>query len=59
MSEKEIKIENEITETPISEITSPKKIESKEENQNNKDSETTKKEKAKEQINNTSKIKTL
>ena len=35
MSEKEIKIENEITETPISEITTPAKVKSKEENQNN------------------------
>ena len=37
MSEKEIKIENEISETQISEITNPVKGESKEENQNNKD----------------------
>ncbi len=45
MSEKEIKIENEISETQISEITNPVKGESKEENQNNKDSETTDKKK--------------
>ena len=40
MSEKEIKIENKISETQISEITNPVKGESKEENQNNKDYET-------------------
>ena len=57
MSEKEIKIENEITETPISEVTSPAKLKSKEENQNNKGSETTDKEKVEEQIENTSEIK--
>ena len=57
MSEKEIKIENEISETQISEITNPVKGESKEENQNNKDSETTDKEKVEEQIENTPEIK--
>ncbi len=49
MSEKEIKIENEITETPISEVTSPAKLKSKEETQNNKNVKTTIKEKAKVQ----------
>ena len=46
MSEKEFKNENEITETAVSEITSPAQVNSKEETQNNKDSKTTIKEKA-------------
>jgi hypothetical protein len=57
MSEKEIKNENEITETPVSEITIPTQVNSKEETQNNKDSETTFEEKVEEQIEDTSKVK--
>jgi hypothetical protein len=40
MSEKEFKNENEITETAVSEITSPAQVNSKEETQNNKNSKT-------------------
>ena len=57
MSEKEIKNKKEITKTPISEITSPTKVDLKEKNQNNKNSETTAKVKVEEQVENTSEIK--
>jgi hypothetical protein len=50
MSEKEMKNEKEITETPVSEIATPEEVNSKEETQNNKDSETTIEEKVEEQI---------
>ena len=56
MSEKEIK-NKKITKTPVSEITSPTKVDLKEKNQNNKNSETTAKVKVEEQIENTSEIK--
>ena len=60
MSEKEMKNENEITETPVSEITentTPEEVNSKEEAQNNKDSETTVEEKVEVQLDETSEIK--
>ena len=55
MSEKEIK--NEITETPVSEITIPTQVNSKEETQNNKDSEAIFEEKVEEQIEDKSEVK--
>jgi hypothetical protein len=48
MSEKELKNENKISETAVSEISSPTQVNSKEETQNNKDSKTTIKEKVEE-----------